>query len=124
MNEVFLVRAQAPGGMSCLLVPRELPPGERNRRDVVRRKDKLGNRSNASSELEFHGTWAPRLGDEGGGVRPLIEVVAAPRLHCLLGSASLMRKALAEASWHLPHRSAFGGLLPDKPLMQNVVADL
>lgn len=124
MNDVFLVLAQAPGGLSCFLVPRSLPSGERNRLDVVRLKDKLGNRSNASSELELEGTWAQRLGDEGRGVRTIIEMVAATRLDCVLGSASLMRKALAEASWHVAHRSAFGGLLVDKPLMRNVVADL
>ena len=95
MNDVFLVLAQAPGGLSCFLVPRVLPSGERNRLDVVRLKDKLGNRSNASSELEFHGTWAQRLGDEGRGVRTIIEMVAATRLDCVLGSSSLMRAALA-----------------------------
>jgi putative acyl-CoA dehydrogenase len=124
MNDVFLVLAQAPGGLSCFLVPRVLPDGTRNPIDVVRLKDKLGNRSNASSELELRGTWAQRLGDEGRGVRTIIEMVAATRLDCVLGSASLMRKALAEASWHVAHRSAFGSLLADKPLMQNVVADL
>jgi putative acyl-CoA dehydrogenase len=124
MNDVFLVLAQAPGGVTCFLVPRILADGSRNRLDVVRLKDKLGNRSNASSELEFEGTWAQRLGDEGRGVRTIIEMVAATRLDCVLGSASLMRRALAEASWHVAHRSAFGGLLADKPLMQNVVADL
>ena len=98
--------------------------GTRNRIDVVRLKDKLGNRSNASSELELDGTLAQRLGDEGRGVRTIIEMVAATRLDCVLGSAALMRHALAEASWHVAHRSAFGGLLVDKPLMQNVVADL
>ena len=92
----------------------------RNRLDIVRLKDKLGNRSNASSELEFAGTWAQRLGDEGRGVRTIIEMVAATRLDCVLGSASLMRRALAEASWHVAHRSAFGSVLADKPLMQNV----
>jgi putative acyl-CoA dehydrogenase len=91
---------------------------------VVRLKDKLGNRSNASSELELRGTWAQRLGDEGRGVRTIIEMVAATRLDCVLGSASLMRKALSEASWHVAHRAAFGSRLVDKPLMQNVVADL
>ena len=91
---------------------------------MVRLKDKLGNRSNASSELELDGTWAQRLGDEGRGVRTIIEMVAATRLDCVLGSASLMRKALAEASWHVAHRSAFGSRLADKPLMQNVIADL
>jgi putative acyl-CoA dehydrogenase len=124
MNDVFLVLAQAQGGVTCFLVPRVLPDGTRNRLDVVRLKDKLGNRSNASSELEFDGTWAQRLGDEGRGVRTIIEMVAATRLDCVLGSAALMRRAVAEASWHVSHRSAFGGLLVDKPLMQNVVADL
>ncbi len=124
MNDVFLVLAQAPGGVTCFLVPRVLADGSRNRLDVVRLKDKLGNRSNASSEVEFDGTWAQRLGDEGRGVRTIIEMVAATRLDCVLGSASLMRRALAEASWHVAHRSAFGGLLADKPLMQNVIADL
>jgi putative acyl-CoA dehydrogenase len=124
MNDVFLVLAQAPGGLSCFLVPRVLPDGSRNRLDVMRLKDKLGNRSNASSELEFSGTWAQRLGDEGRGVRTIIEMVAATRLDCVLGSASLMRKALAEASWHVSHRAAFGSLLSEKPLMQNVIADL
>jgi putative acyl-CoA dehydrogenase len=124
MNDVFLVLGQAADGVTCFLVPRVLPDGSRNRLDVVRLKDKLGNRSNASSELEFRGTWAQRLGDEGRGVRTIIEMVAATRLDCVLGSASLMRRALAEASWHAAHRSAFGGLLADKPLMQNVIADL
>ncbi len=124
MNDVFLVLAQAPGGLTCFLVPRVLDDGSRNRLDVVRLKDKLGNRSNASSELEMRTTWAQRLGDEGRGVRTIIEMVAATRLDCVLGSASLMRRAVAEASWHVAHRSAFGGLLAEKPLMQNVVADL
>jgi putative acyl-CoA dehydrogenase len=124
MNDVFLVLAQAPDGLTCFLVPRALEDGTRNQLDVVRLKDKLGNRSNASSELEFRTTWAQRLGDEGRGVRTIIEMVAATRLDCVLGSASLMRRAVAEASWHVSHRSAFGGRLVDKPLMQNVVADL
>jgi len=124
MNDVFLVLAQAPGGVTCFLVPRVLADGSRNQIDVVRLKDKLGNRSNASSEMEFHGTWAQRLGDEGRGVPTIIEMVAATRLDCVIGSASLMRRAVAEASWHVAHRSAFGGLLADKPLMQNVIADL
>jgi putative acyl-CoA dehydrogenase len=124
MNDVFLVLAQAEGGVTCFVVPRVLPDGTRNRLDVVRLKEKLGNRSNASSELEFDGTWAQRLGDEGRGVRTIIEMVAATRLDCVLGSAGLMRRAVSEASWHVAHRSAFGGLLADKPLMQNVIADL
>ena len=124
MNDMFLVLAQAAGGVTCFVVPRVLPDGTRNRLDVVRLKDKLGNRSNASSELEFDGTVAHRLGDEGRGVRTIIEMVAATRLDCVLGSTSLMRRALNEASWHAAHRSAFGSLLADKPLMQNVLADL
>ncbi|QWC85305.1 acyl-CoA dehydrogenase family protein [Nocardioidaceae bacterium] len=124
MNDVFLVLAQAPDGLTCFLLPRSLPDGSRNTLDVVRLKDKLGNRSNASSELEFRGTWAQRLGDEGKGVRTIIEMVAATRLDCVIGSAALMRKALAEAVWHTRHRSAFGGPLAEKPLMRNVLADL
>jgi putative acyl-CoA dehydrogenase len=124
MNDVFLVLARAEGGVTCFVVPRVLEDGTRNRLDVVRLKDKLGNRSNASSELELDGTLGQRLGDEGRGVRTIIEMVAATRLDCVLGSAALMRHALAEASWHVAHRSAFGGPLVDKPLMQNVVADL
>ena len=87
MNDVFLVLAQAEGGVTCFVVPRVLPDGTRNRLDVVRLKDKLGNRSNASSELEFDGTVAHRLGDEGRGVRTIIEMVDATRLDCVLGSA-------------------------------------
>lgn len=124
MNDVFLVLAQAPGGLTCFVVPRVLPDGSRNQLDVVRLKDKLGNRSNASAELEFHHTLGRRLGEEGRGVRTIIEMVAATRLDCVLGSASLMRRAVAEASWHVAHRSAFGALLADQPLMRNVVADL
>ncbi|RYI99897.1 MAG: DNA alkylation response protein, partial [Actinomycetales bacterium] len=124
MNDVFLVLAQAAGGVTCFVVPRVLPDGSRNRIDVVRLKDKLGNRSNASSELELDGTVAQRLGDEGRGVRTIIEMVAATRLDCVLGSTSLMRRAVNEATWHTAHRSAFGSLLSEKPLMQNVLADL
>lgn len=124
MNDVFLMLAQAAGGVTCFVVPRVLPDGARNQLDVVRLKDKLGNRSNASSELEMDGTVAIRLGDEGRGVRTIIEMVAATRLDCVLGSTSLMRRAVSEASWHAAHRSAFGSRLADKPLMQNVLADL
>ncbi|NPC96798.1 acyl-CoA dehydrogenase family protein [Nocardioides sp. zg-DK7169] len=124
MNDVFLMLAQAPGGLTCFVVPRVLPDGTRNQLDVVRLKDKLGNRSNASGELELDGTVAARLGEEGRGVRTIIEMVAATRLDCVLGSTSLMRRALAEASWHAAHRSAFGARLLDQPLMRNVVADL
>jgi putative acyl-CoA dehydrogenase len=124
MNDVFLVLGQAPGGLSCFVVPRALPDGTRNRLDIVRLKDKLGNRANASAELELDGTVAVRLGDEGRGVRTIIEMVAATRLDCVLGSTALMRHTLNEAAWHVAHRRAFGGLLSEKPLMQNVIADL
>ncbi|MEU4194114.1 acyl-CoA dehydrogenase family protein [Kribbella sp. NPDC026611] len=122
--DVFLVLAQAPDGLSCFVVPRVLADGNRNPFALQRLKDKLGNRSNASSEVEFHGTIGYRLGDEGAGVRTIIEMVAATRLDCVLGSAALQRRALVEAIWHTKHRSAFGGLLADKPAMQNVLADL
>ena len=124
MNDVFLVLAQAPAGLTCFLVPRALPDGSRNPLDITRLKDKLGNRANASAELELDGSLGTRLGDEGRGVRTIIEMVAATRLDCVLGSTALMRHTLNEAAWHVAHRSAFGGLLADKPLMQNVVADL
>ncbi|GAA1600287.1 MULTISPECIES: acyl-CoA dehydrogenase family protein [Kribbella] len=122
--DVFLVLAQAPDGLSCFVVPRVLADGNRNPFALQRLKDKLGNRSNASSEVEFHGTIGYRLGDEGAGVRTIIEMVAATRLDCVLGSAALQRRALVEAVWHTRHRSAFGGLLSDKPAMRNVLADL
>ncbi|MFB6726896.1 acyl-CoA dehydrogenase family protein [Kribbella sp. NPDC056345] len=122
--DVFLVLAQAPDGLTCFVVPRVLADGNRNTFALQRLKDKLGNRSNASSEVEFHSTVGYRLGDEGAGVRTIIEMVAATRLDCVLGSAALQRRALLEATWHTHHRSAFGGLLSDKPAMLNVLADL
>jgi putative acyl-CoA dehydrogenase len=122
--DMFLVLAQAPDGLTCFVVPRVLADGNRNPFALQRLKDKLGNRSNASSEVEFHGTIGHRLGDEGAGIRTIIEMVAATRLDCVLGSSALQRRALVEAVWHTRHRSAFGGLLADKPAMQNVVADL
>ncbi len=124
MCDVFLVLAQAPGGLTCFVVPRVLPDGSRNTFRLQRLKDKLGNRSNASSEVELDRTWARRLGEEGRGVRTILEMVAATRLDCVLGSTALMRQAVAQATHHAAHRSAFGGLLADKPLMQNVLADL
>ncbi|MEU9371907.1 acyl-CoA dehydrogenase family protein [Streptomyces avermitilis] len=129
MSDGFLVLAQAAstadrGGLTCFLVPRVLEDGTRNVFRVQRLKDKLGNRSNASSEVEFDGTWARRVGDEGRGVRTIIEMVAATRLDCVLGSASLMRQAVAQAIHHCTYREAFGGKLVDKPLMRNVLADL
>ncbi|MFC7302936.1 acyl-CoA dehydrogenase family protein [Streptomyces monticola] len=124
MSDGFLVLAQAPGGLTCFLVPRILEDGARNAFAIQRLKDKLGNKSNASSEVEFDGTWARRVGDEGRGVRTIIEMVAATRLDCVIGSAALMRQAVAQAVHHTTYRSAFGGLLIDKPLMRNVLADL
>ncbi|MER7407458.1 acyl-CoA dehydrogenase family protein [Streptomyces sp. NPDC000070] len=124
MSDGFLVLAQAPGGLTCFLVPRVLADGTRNVFLLQRLKDKLGNRSNASAEVEFDGTWARRVGEEGRGVRTIIEMVAATRLDCVLGSAGLMRQAVAQAVHHCTHREAFGGKLVDKPLMRNVLADL
>ena len=124
MCDLFLVLAQAPGGLSCFLVPRILPDGTRNTFRIQRLKDKLGNRSNASSEPEFDGTVAWRVGEEGRGVKTIIEMVNCTRLDCVGGSAALMRKALVEAGHHAKHRSAFGALLVDQPLMRNVLADL
>ncbi|GGW49381.1 acyl-CoA dehydrogenase family protein [Streptomyces caelestis] len=124
MSDGFLVLAQAPGGLTCFLVPRVLADGTRNVFLLQRLKDKLGNRSNASAEVEFDGTWARRVGEEGRGVRTIIEMVAATRLDCVLGSAGLMRQAVAQAVHHCDHREVFGGKLVDKPLMRNVLADL
>ncbi len=124
MSDVFLVLAQAPGGLTCFVVPRVLPDGNRNDFQIQRLKDKLGNRSNASSEIEFENTYAQRLGDEGRGVRTIVEMVSATRLDTVLGSTALMRKALSEAMWHAEHREAFGARLIDQPLMRNVLADL
>ncbi|MGX1134043.1 putative acyl-CoA dehydrogenase [Streptomyces glaucescens] len=124
MSDGFLVLAQAPDGLTCFLVPRVLADGSRNVFRIQRLKDKLGNRSNASAEVEFDGTWARRVGEEGRGVRTIIEMVAATRLDCVLGSAGLMRQAVAQAIHHCSYREAFGGKLVDKPLMRNVLADL
>ncbi|MFG3497149.1 acyl-CoA dehydrogenase family protein [Streptomyces sp. NPDC047928] len=124
MSDGFLVLAQAPAGLTCFLVPRVLEDGTRNVFRIQRLKDKLGNRSNASSEVEFDGTWARRVGEEGRGVRTIIEMVAATRLDCVIGSAALMRQGVAQAVHHAAYRSAFGGVLIEKPLMRNVLADL
>ncbi|MFF8593437.1 acyl-CoA dehydrogenase family protein [Streptomyces sp. NPDC015220] len=124
MSDGFLVLAQAPGGLTCFLVPRVLADGTRNVFLVQRLKEKLGNRSNASAEVEFDRTWARRVGEEGRGVHTVMEMVAATRLDCVLGSAGLMRQAVAQAVHHCDHREAFGGRLVDKPLMRNVLADL
>jgi putative acyl-CoA dehydrogenase len=124
MCDAFLVLAQADGGLSCFLVPRFTPDGERNRFHIQRLKDKLGNRSNASSEVEFQGAWARLIGDEGRGVPTIIEMVNHTRLDCTIGSTAGMRAGVAQATHHCSQRSAFGKLLIEQPLMQNVLADL
>ena len=124
MCDAFLVLAQTESGISCFLMPRFTPDGTRNRFHIQRLKDKLGNRSNASSEVEFHGAWARMVGEEGRGVATIIEMVNHTRLDCTIGSASGMRAGTAQAIWHCMHRSAFGKTLVDQPLMQNVLADL
>ncbi|GAB3590037.1 DNA alkylation response protein [Angustibacter peucedani] len=124
MSDVFLVLAQAPGGLTCFVVPRVLDDGTRNAWAIQRLKDKLGNRSNASAEVELDGTWGVRLGDEGAGVRTILAMVAATRLDCVLGSAATMRQALSRAHHHARHRRAFGASLVDQPLMRSVLADL
>ena len=124
MSDAFLVLAQAPGGLSCFFLPRWTPDGRRNAFHLQRLKSKLGNRSNASSEVEFHGAWARRIGEEGRGVATIIEMVHHTRLDCMIGAAGLMRRALIEAVHHARHRQAFGRFLIDQPLMQNVLADL
>ena len=124
MCDAFLVLAQAPGGLSCFLLPRWGPEGELNSFQIQRLKDKLGNRSNASAEVEFDAAWAVMVGEEGRGVTTIIEMVNGTRLDCVIGSVALMRQAVSQAAWHVAHRSAFGSKLSDKPLMRNVVADL
>ncbi|WP_410173604.1 acyl-CoA dehydrogenase family protein, partial [Frankia nepalensis] len=124
MSDLFLVLAQAPGGLSCFLVPRVLPDGSRNTFRIQRLKDKLGNRSNASAEPEFDDTVGWLVGQEGRGVRTIIEMVALTRFDSALGSAAGTRAALIQALHHAHHRAAFGALLVDKPLMRNVLADL
>lgn len=124
MCDLFLVLAQAPQGLTCFLLPRILADGTRNRFLIQRLKDKLGNRSNASSEVEFAGAWAIRVGEEGRGVRTIIDMVNYTRLDCVIGSAAGMRQAVVTAVHHAAHRKAFGRLLIEQPLMQNVLADL
>ncbi len=124
MSDAFLVLAQAPGGLTCFLMPRWKPDGRRNEVSIQRLKDKLGNRSNASSEIEFREAFGERVGDEGDGVRVIVEMINHTRLDCVLGSAGLMRQAVVQATHHAAHRTAFGGILVDQPAMQNVLSDL
>jgi putative acyl-CoA dehydrogenase len=124
MSDAFLVLAQAPAGLTCYLVPRVLPDGARNTFHIQRLKDKLGNRSNASAEIELADAWARRVGEEGRGIPTIMEMVVHTRLDCVLGSLGLMRRAVAEATHHAAHRNAFGRRLIEQPLMMNVLADL
>ncbi|MGQ4659727.1 acyl-CoA dehydrogenase family protein [Lysobacter sp. F6437] len=124
MSDGFLVLAQAPGGLTCLLMPRHLPDGRKNPFRLVRLKDKLGDWSNASSEVEFCGAWARRIGEEGRGIATILEMVMLTRLDCMLGAAAQVRMALAHAIHHCRHRRAFGKPLAEHPLMRNLLADL
>jgi putative acyl-CoA dehydrogenase len=124
MSDFFLVLAQTDDGLSCFLMPRILPDGTRNQFHIQRLKDKLGNHSNASSEVEFHGAWARMVGKPGRGVPTIIEMVGHTRLDCVIGTAAGMRVGVVNATHHAAHRSAFGKLLIDQPLMRNVLADL
>lgn len=124
MSDAFLTLAYTDVGLSCFLVPRWTPDGERNTLSIQRLKDKLGNRSNASSEIEFHDTWGTMVGDDGRGVRTIIDMVQGNRLYCCVSSAGLMRQGLVQALHHTKHRSAFQKKLIQQPLMRNVLADL
>ena len=124
MCDVFLVLAQAPGGLSCFLLPRWRPDGTRNPMQIQRLKRKMGNASNASSEAELRGALGWMVGREGRGVANIIEMVAMTRFDCMVGSSAGMRMAASQALDHCRQRRAFGKLLTDQPLMQNVLADL
>ncbi|HVS86397.1 MAG TPA: isovaleryl-CoA dehydrogenase [Gaiellaceae bacterium] len=124
MSDAFLMLAQAPAGLTCFLVPRVLADGTRNALRIERLKDKLGDRSNASSEIALEGAWAQLVGEEGRGVRTIVEMVVHTRLDCVLGAAAGMRQAVEQATHHAAHRRAFGRLLAEQPLMANVLADL
>jgi putative acyl-CoA dehydrogenase len=124
MSDAFLVLAQTDAGLSCFLLPRVLPEGARNAMYIQRLKDKLGNRSNASSEIELDGAWAILVGEPGRGVQTIVEMINCTRLDCVNGSSALVRQALAQAIHHATYRHAFGKALIDQPAMQNVLADL
>jgi putative acyl-CoA dehydrogenase len=124
MCDAFLILAQAPKGLSCFFMPRWTPDGERNAIHINRLKDKLGNKSNASSEVEFHGAYAQLVGEEGRGIPTIIEMAGYTRLDCCIGSSGLVRQAVAQATHHARHRTAFQKKLIDQPLMTNVLADM
>ena len=124
MCDAFLVLAQTDAGLSCFLMPRWRPDGSKNHWQIQQLKNKMGNVANASSEVELRGALAWMVGEEGRGVRTIIEMVAMTRFECMIGSSAGMRQAFAQASHHCHQRSAFGAKLSDQPLMQNVLADL
>lgn len=124
MSDAFLVLAQSPGGLSCFLLPRWCPDGSRNALQIQRLKDKMGNVSNASSEVELRGALAWMVGEEGRGVRTIIDMVAMTRFDCMVGSSAGMRQAVAQITHYYSQRKAFGNYLSDQALMQNVLADL
>ena len=125
MSDAFLTLAQTPEGVSCFLVPRWLPDGTRNSGlRVMRLKDKIGDRANASSEIEYHNAWAVMLGNPGRGVRTIVEMVVHTRLDCTIGSAALMRLSAQHAAHHVANRRAFGKSLAEAPLMRTVLSDL
>jgi putative acyl-CoA dehydrogenase len=124
MSDAFLTLAYADGGLTCFLAPRWKPDGERNAIHLMRLKDKLGDRANASSEIEYHSAWAQIVGEEGRGVRTIIDMVHHTRLDCILAPAAYMRTSLANALWHTAHRIAFQKKLIDQPLMRAVLTDL
>lgn len=124
MNDLFLTLAQASGGLTCFVVPRVLADGSRNAITLIRLKDKLGNRSNASAEIEYDGAIGHRLGDEGRGVATILEMVTMTRLDCVVGSAGQIRAGLSQAAFYAAHRRAFGGPLIDQEPMADVLADL
>jgi putative acyl-CoA dehydrogenase len=124
MCDAFLVLAQAAGGLSCFFMPRFKPDGTLNEVRIQRLKDKLGDRSNAGTEVEFWGAYARLVGEEGKGISTILEMGTYTRLDCALGTAGLMRQSLSQALHHASHRSAFGQRLIEQPLMENVLADL
>src|SRR5215469_1473925 len=124
MGDLFMVLAQAPAGLSCFLLPRVCPDGTRNGMHLMRLKDKLGNRSNASAEVEYENALAELVGEEGRGVRVIVEMVNSTRLDCVIAAATGMRLGVIHAAHHAAHRTAFGARLIDQPLMANVLADL
>ena len=124
MSDAFLTLAQTEEGITCFLVPRWKPDGQRNAIHLTRLKDKLGDRSNASAEIEYHGAFAWKLGQQGKGIQMIIDMVQHTRLDCIIGSAGGMRVMIANALWHSEHRKAFQRKIIDQPAMQNVLADL